>query len=161
MTDGALLITGGVGGITQSLSGEGRVTWLINCDRCREALLAAVTGEGPPLAASVPRARDVARLLGGGGGSPIQPRVSLKSPPCQRAPSSEAPPPGSRQLCFLCGPALLSISSKETLSPPLLSGAPSAPPPARPSWSAQQEVGRAVGGSVCLLSAPGMGAPGG
>lgn len=106
---------------------QGRVAWLINHDGCREALLGTVTGQGPPLAASVPRARKLPVCWAGG--SPTQPRVSLKRPSCQWAPGSEAPPPGSLPaLLFLWPSSLLSISSKEPLSPPLLSGPPSALP---------------------------------
>lgn len=111
----------------------------------------------------VSRGPEMLPVCWGWGGSPIQPRVSLKSPPCQRAPSSEATPPGSP-------PALLFLwpSSSQHLERNAVPATPvwspiSAPPPAppRPSWSAQQEAGRTVGGSVCLLSVPGMRAPGG
>ena len=101
-----------------------------------------VTGAGPPLAASVPRARDVARLLGGAGrGSRIQPRVSLKSPPCQWAPSSEAPPPGAPPaLLFMWPSSPLSLSSKET--PSRHSGLePHQRPPARPAGRRSWKLG--------------------
>ena len=84
-----------------------------------------------------------------------------KSPACQRAPSSEAPPPGAPPaLLFMWPSSLLSISSKETPSPPLLSGAPSAPPlPAQLVSAAGRWEG---GGWTALLAVrPGMGAPGG
>lgn len=138
---------------------QGRVAWLINHDGCREALLGTVTGQGPPLAASVPRARKLPVCWAGG--SPTQPRVSLKRPSCQWAPGSEAPPPGPCQLCFFCGPALSSASPQKNRCPRHSCLDPHQRSPAHPSWSAQQEAGRGVGRSVCLLSAPGTEAPGG
>lgn len=127
-------------------------------------MLAAVTGEGPPLAASVPRARDVACLLGVGGQSHTTKSFSKKSPmpagPKFRSNTPRVPASSAFSVAQLSSQHLLERNAVPAtpvwspISAPL-------PAPPRPSWSAQQEAGRAVGGSVCLLSVPGMRAPGG
>lgn len=97
----------------------------------------------------------------GWGGSPTQPRVSLKRPPCQWAPHSEALPPGSLPaLLFLWPSSLLSTSLKELLSPPLLSGPLSATP--CPPQLVGAAGSREECGWICLLAVrPWNGAPAG